>query len=97
LETRRELEGTLRRRRGCYCGNLFNTFEITDSVYRDVGTARMKAAIMRGVRGTQRRSRAKLVRSEVTRLLGEKWKATAIAHELGITEARVRQLKGERR
>lgn len=89
IETRRR-EGFVYRRYNT--GDI--TYEVPRSVVAGLGMRKFKDAINTVLRGVARKEKAREVRAAVRSRAG--WKATAVAHELGITEARVRQIRKEK-
>jgi len=90
LETRAVDAAQTRRRLLCIepeCGERFNTREFLDTVYVP------PADLVKAARGVERRRQSFELRQAV--IAREGVKATAVAHELGITEARVRQIRKE--
>lgn len=71
------------------------TYEAPATVIRAFGMRAFKAQIAQHERGLARRKKAALLRQHVLARLAEGWKPLAIAHEAGVTEARVNQLKQE--
>ena len=69
------------------------TYEVPVSVIRALGWARMLDAMEQYGRGCKQRQRSAATVGDVLARKGVK--ATAVAHELGITEARVRQIRKE--
>jgi hypothetical protein len=84
------------RRLACHrCLHRFSSLELTEAVVRAVGAKRVFAFARSAVamrRVTQQRRERRL---RIEQLLAEGWKATAIAHEVGLTEARIRQIRAE--
>jgi hypothetical protein len=91
LETRRPEPGVTRRRYLLDDGRRMSTIELPVSVLSVFGKPKLRAAIEAWQRGEARRERAVVLRQRVL----EGVKPTAIAHELGVTEARVRQVRDE--
>lgn len=71
------------------------TYEVPIAVVRNIGMQAFKDAAAMVARGVERRRRAAEVREAVTKRLAAGWKPTAIAHDLGISDARVRQIRKE--
>lgn len=90
LETRTTPEGWKRRRYDAD-GRRFSTIEIPAEVARAVGIGKLRDLTAAHKRGMAKHDRAAALRLAVALRAG--WKATAVAHELGITEARVRQIR----
>ena len=91
LEVRVTSEGFKRRRYRLADGRRLTTFEIPDTVLANVGRTRLAQAMSQFMRGEASRAR----RARIEALLNEGWKPTAIAHECGCTEARVRQIRAQ--
>lgn len=86
LATRAYEDVFLRRRRECFNGHVFHTYE----VYAANLDRRTLSVTRRGVRARAMQNRKKL-----RVLMNPDMTATALAKELGITEARVRQIRQE--
>lgn len=96
LETRTGPDGLKRRRYRQNDGTRLTTVEVPLSVLRSIGMTRVRQATATWQRGEERRARAAELRATVIeRLQQPRAKPTAIAHELGCTEARVRQIRQE--
>ncbi|MGA0895608.1 MAG: hypothetical protein ACO3S5_13370 [Ilumatobacteraceae bacterium] len=94
LETRETPDG-FRRRRYEVDGmrERITTYEVPAQVLRAIGMSLVRQRIEVFRRGLMAREKAAMLKDEVRKR--EDWKATAVAHELGITEARVRQIRQE--
>ena len=92
LDTRGEL-----RRRECPAGHRFATKEVLAGALAHIGSAAVARAAAAASRGHQRRALANDRKTTARKLLAEGWKPTAIAHELGISDARVCQIRKETR
>ena len=96
LETRTDSMGAKRRRYEDTSGVRITTIEVPLSVLKSMGMARVRQQMAMWQRGQDRRAKARENREAVERLLNQpRPKPTAIAHEVGITEARVRQIRAE--
>lgn len=93
LETRRTPIALKRRRYVLEDGRHLTTYELPATVVDGIGAARVREAMEAWQRGELRRQRAQEVRQFVAN--HSKWKPTALAHHLGITDARVRQVLKE--
>ena len=71
------------------------TVEVAETVIRAWSWARFEAACRAWLRGQAQRAESAELRAKVTELLAAGWKPTAIESHLGITEARVRQIRKE--
>lgn len=76
-------------------GRRFTTFELPSTVIRAIGTKRVQEFMDIWRRGEQRRTESRARRQRIEELLRERVKPTAIAHEVGVTEERVRQIRKE--
>ena len=92
IETRKREDGAIRRRRLLPNGQTLTTLEVPMSVVLSFGAREFAAAMARWHRGELARESAARLRVEVKARPG--WKATAVAHDLGCSEARVRQIRG---
>ena len=93
LETRKREDGAIRRRRLLPNGQTLTTLEVPMSVVLSFGAREFAAAMARWNRGELARESAALLRAGVMARAG--WKATAVAHDLGCSEARVRKIRGD--
>lgn len=93
LETRTLQPGVKRRRHERTDGSRFTTVELPESVLRSLGTKRVDEAIATWARGEEKRKTARDRLRRVEELLRDGVKPTAIAHELGITDQRVKQIR----
>lgn len=94
LETRTDSHGLKRRRYLRADGSRVTTVEVPLSALRSVGMAKVHQAVTTWLRGETRRASARSLYSAVVeRLQQPRAKPTAIANELGCTEARVRQIR----
>ena len=91
LDTRTLPNGVVRRRRVSDSGLIVITMEVPRPVLFKWGPASVNLAMAEWRRGQDVRERAAILRQQV--LARPDWKATAVAHELGCSEARVRQLR----
>ncbi len=93
LETRKTAEGWTRRRYERDDGTRVTTLELPLTVIKNIGTGKLRAAAAKFNRGEAARQRAARVREAIAERAD--WKAVAVAHDLGVTEARVRQVRKE--
>lgn len=93
LETRKRDAGFTYRLYRRDDGSTFATYELPATVLKSIGMGRVMLFMQVYRRGEKARMRAAQLRAAVAERKG--WKATAVAHELGITEARVRQIRKE--
>jgi hypothetical protein len=91
LETRTRPDGIKRRRYRVSPGRTVTTFEIPETVARALGITRLKQAMAAHQRGEASRVRAEKIKE----MIKSGWKPTAVAHEMGVTEARVRQIRDQ--
>jgi hypothetical protein len=91
LETRTRADGLKRRSYARQGLPNLTTLEVPLSVLRAIGMKRVMQALETHRRGEELRVLAAATRAAVLARSG--WKAAAVAHELGITEARVRQIR----
>lgn len=91
LETRTRRSGIVYRQYETDDGKRYSTYEIPVSVAKTIGTVKLQAAMARWRRGEVKRARAEMIREQV--LADPKIKAVVLSHMLGITEARVRQIR----
>jgi hypothetical protein len=93
LETRKREAGFTYRRYRRDDGSMFATYELPATVVKAVGMGKVMLFLQVYRRGEAARERAAKLRAAVAERKG--WKATAVAHDLNITEARVRQIRKE--
>ena len=98
LSTRLKVPGIIVRRRECLrCEDRFTTFEVAEVVVRKFGLkAFLERAAFNQSTLAARSARADR-RARIEERLRAGWKPTAIAHDTGVTEARVRQIRAEAR
>jgi protein-disulfide isomerase-like protein with CxxC motif len=89
LETRVRADGIKMRRYELEDGRRTTTFELPASVVKAIGLKRVQEFMEIWQRGEKQRSR----RQRIEELLRERVKPTAIAHEVGCTDQRVRQIR----
>jgi hypothetical protein len=89
----REVEPGMRRRRYDTGIQRFTTIELPVTVLKAIGMGRVRDALKMWQRGEAQRAQARKLREDVAQRHGIK--PTAVAHELGVTEARVRQIRKE--
>lgn len=89
LETRATPDALKRRRYWLDDGRSLHTVELPTSVIRAIGARKVRECMAVWRRGELQRERAQRLKDLVT--LGVK--PTAIAHALGVTEQRVRQVR----
>ena len=90
LETRQR-DGMRRRRYRLDDGRTLVTFEVPAAVLRTFGKKRLQEALARHARGEALRERGK----RIDDLIRAGWKPTAVAHEIGVSEAAVRQRRAK--
>ena len=74
-------------------GNAVCTYEVPSSVVMAFGTARLHQQLDAWRRGEEKRYKSEALRTAIISRLRDKTKPLAIAHELGCSEAYVRQLR----
>jgi len=87
--------GIKRRRYQLADGRRITTYEVPYSILSHMGAARLREAAQKWQRGECARSQAHARRQRIIALPADGWKPTAIAHEVGVTEQRVRQIRAE--
>lgn len=95
LETRLRADGIRARRYELDDGRRITTFELPATVLKGVGMKRLREQMTVWQRGERQRTEIHARRQRIEELLREKVKPTAIAHEVGVTEERVRQIRKE--
>lgn len=93
LETRKRAAGFTYRLYRRDDGTTLATYEVPASVLKRIGMVRVLKGVAAFQRGETQRAKAAKLRAAVAERKG--WKATAVAHDLDITEARVRQIRKE--
>lgn len=91
LETRTRADGIRSRRYELDDGRRMTTFELPASVIKAIGVKRVQELMQTWQRGEATRAR----RQKIVEMLEQGIKPTAIAHELGCTDQRVRQIRKE--
>lgn len=89
LETRTVQPGLKRRRYELPDGRRVTTYEVPATVLKALGMKRVREELQAWARGDAARARVALIEQR----LREGVKPTAIAHEVGVTEQRVRQVR----
>lgn len=95
LETRRVARNVKRRRYEREDGTRFTTLEVPVTVLGAFGRKRVDEAVGRWERGEVKRETASKRKARAQELLRQGVKVAAIAHELGVSEARARQWREE--
>jgi hypothetical protein len=95
LESRTRADGIRTRRYQLEDGRRFTTFELPATVIKAVGLKRVQEFMEKWKRGENQRTESHTRRQRIEALLQEGIKPTAIAHEVGVTETRVRQIRTE--
>lgn len=95
LETRLRADGVRTRRYELADGRRVTTLEVPATVLKALGMGKVKDAMATWKRGEQQRAQAHARRKRIEELLHQGTKPTAIAHELGVTDQRVRQIRKE--
>lgn len=91
LETRTRTDGIRTRRYELEDGRRLTMYEVPATVLRAVGIGKVQQAMEIWQRGEAQRSR----KQRIIELLEQGIKPTAIAHEVGVTDQRVRQIRKE--
>lgn len=89
LETRKRKDGLRFRRYRTDDGRTITTFEVPTTVLRAFSMPKVQAQLEAWERGQERQAR----RVQVEARIRQGIKPTAIAHEFGLTDQRVRQIK----
>ena len=95
LETRMRADGIRTRRYELADGRRISTFELPATVVKALGITKVRHYMAKWQRGEEQRSQTHKRRERIEWLLHQKVKPTAIAHEVGVTEERVRQIRKE--
>ena len=95
LETRTRKDGIKSRRYELDDGRRMTTFELPASVIRALGIKRVQEYYEIWQRGEKQRAASNSRRQRIVEMLAQNIKPTAIAHEVGVTEQRVRQIRRE--
>ena len=95
LETRMRADGIRTRRYELEDGRRMTTFELPATVIKGIGVKRVQEFMQIWQRGEKARSETKSRRDRITEMLEQGIKPAAIAHEVGCTEQRVRQIRKE--
>ncbi len=91
LETRTGQDGIVRRRYRVSAHRSVTTYEIPAAVLHKVGTKRLEKVMDAYNRAEEKRRRTDLIRDR----LAEGWKPAAIAHDVGVSETWVRQVRAQ--
>lgn len=95
LETRVRADGIRTRRYELTDGRRITTMELPATVVKAIGANQASKYMAIWQRGEIKRAQTHLRRQRVEELLRQGIKPTAVAHEVGITEERVRQIRKE--
>jgi transcriptional regulator NrdR family protein len=95
VSTRTDRGVLVRRRHECGNGHRFNSLQVHESALRGIGMRAIDAALDRVAAGITRRTIAELRKRKVARLVSDGLATTQIATKLGISEARVRQIRSK--
>lgn len=95
LSTRTRADGMKARRYELDDGRRITTIEIPVTVIKGVGMKKVQQQFETWQRGERQRSESRVRRERIEELLRENVKPTAIAHEVGCTDQRVRQIRKE--
>ena len=97
LETRTRADGIRSRRYELEDGRRITMLEVPATVLKGIGMKRVQEFMEIWQRGEKQRSESKARRQRIEQMLDGGIKPTAIAHEVGVTEERVRQIRKEMR
>ena len=95
LETRTRSDGIKSRRYQLEDGRRITTFEQPATVIKGIGLKRVQEFMAIWQRGEQQRGESHDRRQRIVEMLQQGIKPTAIAHEVGVTDQRVRQIRKE--
>lgn len=95
LETRTRPDGIKARRYQLDDGRRITTFELPATVIKGIGLKRVQEFMAIWQRGEKARTETKTRRQRIVEMLEQNIKPTAIAHEVGVTDQRVRQIRKE--
>jgi hypothetical protein len=95
LETRTRADGMKSRRYELDDGRRITMLELPASVIKAIGLKRVQQCMETWQRGEKQRTESHSRRQRIEELLRENVKPTAIAHEVGCTDQRVRQIRKE--
>jgi protein-disulfide isomerase-like protein with CxxC motif len=95
LQTRLRADGIRARRYELDDGRRITTFELPATVLKGVGMKKLQEQMATWQRGEKLRTETHARRQRIEELLRENVKPTAIAHEVGCTDQRVRQIRKE--
>lgn len=95
LETRTRADGIKARRYELEDGRRITTLELPATVIKAMGLKRVQEFMEIWQRGEKQRTESQARRQRIVEMLQQDIKPTAIAHEVGVTEARVRQIRKE--
>lgn len=93
LETRTRKDGVVRRRYLLADGRPLTTYEIPATVFKTFSRKQMDEAIARFNRGEKKRAESFERAGRIMNMLHQGIKPSAIAHEVGVSESYVRQLR----
>lgn len=95
LETRTRPDGIKSRRYQLEDGRRITMLEVPATVLKAIGMSKVQEAMQIWQRGEKQRSKSHARRQRIEEMLAQGTKPTAIAVEVGCTEARVRQIRVE--
>ena len=93
LETRSRADGLRARRYLMPDGSRLVTWEIPAAVIKGVGLQRVRDAMAAWLRGQKNRASSSVRLHRIEELLGQGVKPTAIAHEVGVSDSYVCQVR----
>jgi hypothetical protein len=97
LETRTRKDGVVRRRYLLTDGRPITTYEIPATVYKGVSAKKMAELIAAFNRGEEKRAKSFELAGRIYDMLSQGIKPAAIAHEVGVSDTYVRQLRAKLR
>ena len=95
LETRMRSDGIKSRRYQLADGRRVTMLELPATVIKSVGLKRVQEYMQIWIRAEKARKQTTARRRLIESMLRQRVKPLAIAHEVGVTEARVRQIRKE--
>lgn len=95
LETRTRSDGIRTRRYQLEDGRRITMFEVPATVIKAIGEKKVQELMAVWKRGEQQRTDSHARRQRIVEMLEQGIKPTAIAHEVGCTDQRVRQIRKE--
>lgn len=97
LETRTRRDGVVRRRYLLADGRPLTTYEIPATVFKAFSAKKMAEVIAAFNRGEEKRAKSFELAGRIYNMLRQGIKPSAIAHEVGVSDTYVRQLRAKLR